>query len=100
MGGGARGGDWHLVAELLSCESIPEMADVLSKPSVLKPDHIKRIESNSDEELRLVHEVLLHGEKDRLRRDISDEAKDERTSGKWERLPEIISEVRSQMRHS
>lgn len=93
-------GEWQLAAEWLSCEYIPAMADVLPNTSVLKPDLIKRIESMSDEELRLVHEVLLHAEKDRLWRAISDEAEDERTSGKWERLPEIISEVRSQLRQA
>jgi hypothetical protein len=76
------------------------MATVLPDPSALKPDLIRRIEAMSEDELRLVHEVLLHAEKDRLWREISAEAEDERKTGKWDRLPEIISEVRSQLRHA
>ena len=76
------------------------MSTVLPQPSTLKPDLIHRIESMSEEDLRLVHEVLLHAEKDRLWREISTEAEDERNSGKWERLPEIINEVRSQLRRA
>ena len=76
------------------------MSTVLPQPSTLKPDLIHRIESMSEEDLRLVHEVLLHTEKDRLWREISAEAEDERNSGKWERLPEIINEVRSQLRRA
>ncbi len=76
------------------------MSTVLPHPSTLKPDLIHRIESMSEEDLRLVHEVLLHAEKDRLWREISAEAEDERNSGKWEMLPEIITEVRSQLRQA
>ena len=76
------------------------MSTVLPQPSTLKPDLIHRIESMSEEDLRLVHEVLLHTEKDRVWREISTEAEDERNSGKWERLPEIINEVRSQLRRA
>jgi hypothetical protein len=74
------------------------MSTVLPQPSSLKPDLIQRIESMSEDDLRLVHEVLLHAEKDRLWREISAEAEMERSSEKWERLPEIIAEVRSQLR--
>lgn len=74
------------------------MPTLIPHLSALKPDLIQRIEAMSEEDLRLVHEVLLHAEKDRLWREISDETEDERLAGKWERLPEIISEVRSQLR--
>ena len=76
------------------------MSTVLPQPSTLKPDLIHRIESMSEEDLRLVHEVLLHAEKDRLWREISTDAENERLSGTWERLPEIITEVRSQLRRA
>jgi hypothetical protein len=76
------------------------MTTVLPNASALKPDLIQRIESMSEEELRLVHEVLLHAEKDRLWREISAEAEAERETGKWSKLPEIISEVRSQLRQA
>jgi len=76
------------------------MATVLPHLSSLRPDLIQRIETMSDEDLQLVHEVLLHAEKDRLWREISAEAEEERNSGKWERLPEIVAEVRSQLRRA
>ena len=76
------------------------MSTVLPHLSVLKPDLIHRIEAMSEQDLQLVHEVLLHAEKDRLWQEISAEAEDERNSGKWERLPEIITEVRSQLRQA
>ena len=53
-----------------------------------------------EEDLRLVHEVLLHAEKDRLWREISTAAEIERQGGKWQRLPEVIAEVRSQLRRA
>ena len=76
------------------------MSMVIPHPSALKPDLIHRIEAMSEEDLRLVHEVLLHAEKDRLWREISADTENERSSGKWERLPEIITEVRSQLRRA
>ena len=47
------------------------------------------MESMSEEELQLVHKVLLHTKKHRLWREISAETEDERSVRKWERLPEI-----------
>ncbi|MES2921212.1 MAG: hypothetical protein V4819_06690 [Verrucomicrobiota bacterium] len=76
------------------------MSTVQPQSSTLKPDLIHRIEAMSDEDLQLVHEVLLHAERDRLWREISTEAENERQNGKWERLPEIIAEVRSQLRRA
>lgn len=76
------------------------MPTILPPPSALKPDLIRRIEAMSEVELRLVHEVLLHAEKDRLWREISAEADVEHKSGTWDRLPEIITEVRSQLRQA
>ena len=76
------------------------MSTALPQLSTLKPDLIHRIEAMSEEDLRLVHEVLLHAEKDRLWREISAKAEDERLSGTWERLPQIITEVRSQLRRA
>jgi len=76
------------------------MSAALPTPNTLKPDLIHRIEAMSEEDLKLVHEVLLHAEKDRLWREISAEAESERSNGKWERLPEIVAEVRSQLRQA
>ncbi len=76
------------------------MSTVLPQPSTLKPDLIQRSEAMSDLDLQLVHEVLLHADKDRLWREISADAENDRLSGKWERLPEIITEVRSKLRRA
>ncbi len=51
-----------------------------------------------EEELRLVHSVLLHAEKERLWAEISAGAEEERQAGVFERLPKIIDQVRKQMR--
>ena len=50
-----------------------------------------------DDELQLVHAVLLHAEKERLWGEISDAAEQERTAGAFERLPQIIEQVRKEM---
>ncbi len=42
--------------------------------------------------------MLLHAEKDRLWREISSEAEEERASGRWAKLPEVIQEVRARLR--
>lgn len=76
------------------------MSTVSPHLSTLKPDLIHRIETMPEEDLRLVHEVLLHAEKDRLWREISTAAEIERQGGKWQRLPEVIAEVRSQLRRA
>jgi hypothetical protein len=76
------------------------MLRTIPQPSTLKPDLIHRIEAMCEEDLRLVHEVLLHAEKDRLWREISTDSEKERIEGKWEKLPEIITEVRSQLRQA
>ena len=65
---------YRLAAAGNSCDGTSVMSSVLPQPSTLKPDLIHRIESMSEEELQLVHEVLLHAEKDRLWREISAEA--------------------------
>jgi hypothetical protein len=76
------------------------MLGIIPQPSTLKPDLIHRIEAMCEEDLRLVHEVLLHAERDLLWREISTDSEKERIEGKWEKLPEIIMEVRSQLRQA
>ncbi len=76
------------------------MVTVFPGTSALKPNLIKRIEAMSEEVLQLVNQVLLHAEKDRLWREIPSEAEGERVSGKFDRIPRIISEVRSQLRQA
>lgn len=74
------------------------MPTTLPIPKNLRPDLIRQIETLPEEDLLLVSEVLLHAEKDRLWREISAEAETERVSGRWEKLPAIIEEIRARRR--
>ncbi len=67
-------------------------------PKDLRPELIRRIEALPEQDLPLVNEVLLHAEKDRLWREISNEAEVERLDGRWEHLPEIIADARARLR--
>jgi hypothetical protein len=69
-------------------------------PLNLRNALIQSIESMADEDLPLVHEVLLHAEKDRLWREISSEAEVEHQSGRWEHLNEIIAQAKSKLRQA
>jgi hypothetical protein len=64
----------------------------------LRPEIIQRIEAMDDNSLLLLHRVLMHMEKDRLWRELSAEAEDDRHSGKLDRLSEVIREVRAELR--
>ena len=66
-------------------------------PKDLRPDLIRRIESMADNELQFVHAVLLQAEKDRLWAEISAEAEEDRLAGAFERLPEVIGQVRREL---
>jgi hypothetical protein len=68
------------------------------EPNKLRPEIIHRIETMDDESLLLLHQVLLHVEKERLWRELSAEAETDRHSGKFDRLPEIIREARAELR--
>jgi uncharacterized protein (UPF0147 family) len=67
-------------------------------PRNLREQVLKRIETAPDEEVLIVHEALIHAEKLRLLDEISNDAERERTEGKWERLPELLQEVRARLR--
>ena len=64
----------------------------------LRPEIIQRIENMDDESLLVLHRVLLIVEKERLWRELSAEAEQDRGSGKLDRLPEIIREARAELR--
>lgn len=66
-------------------------------PRNLREQLIKRIETAPDEEVLIVHEALMHAEKLRLLDEISNDAERERSEGKWERLPELLQEVRARL---
>jgi hypothetical protein len=64
----------------------------------LRPEIIQRIETMDDESLLFLHRILLIVEKERLWRELSAEAEQDRVSGKFERLPEIIRQARAELR--
>jgi hypothetical protein len=69
-------------------------------PKSLRPDLIRRIETIPDDELQFVHSVLLHAEKERLWSEISAEAEEQRNAGAFVKLPQIIEQVRKEMRQA
>ena len=74
------------------------MNSTVLEPKKLRPEIIRRIQTMDDESLLLLHRVLLIVEKERLWRDLSAEAEQDRQSGKLDRLPEIIREARAELR--
>ena len=68
------------------------------EPKKLRPEIIQRIESMDDENLLVLHRVLLIVEKERLWRELSAEPEQDRVSGKLDRLPEIIRQARAELR--
>ena len=63
----------------------------------LRPEIIQRIEAMDAESLLVLHRVLLIVEKERLWRELAAEAEEDRCSGKFERLPEIIRTARAEL---
>jgi hypothetical protein len=74
------------------------MNSTVLEPKKLRPELIQRIEGMDDEGLLLLHRILLHVEKEQLWHDLSVEAEQDRSSGKLDRLPEIIREARAELR--
>jgi hypothetical protein len=74
------------------------MNSTVLEPNKLRPELIRRVETMDDESLLLLHRVLLIVEKDRLWRELAVEAEQDRRSGRFERLPEIIREARAELR--
>jgi hypothetical protein len=68
------------------------------EPKKLRPELIQRVEAMDDESLLVLHRILLIVEKERLWRELAAEADQDRRSGKFERLPEIIREARAELR--
>jgi len=74
------------------------MNPIVLEPKKLRPEIIQRIEAMDDDSLLLLHRVLLLVEKQRLWRELSAEAEEDRRAGKPDRLPEIILQARAELR--
>lgn len=73
------------------------MNSIVLEAKKLRPEIIQRIESLDDDSLLVLHQVLMIVEKERLWRELSAEAEQDRVSGKFERLPEIIRQARADL---
>lgn len=67
-------------------------------PRDLREQMLLRLQTAPDEDVLIVHDALLHAEKLRLLEEISADAEQERADGKWERLPQLLKEVRARLR--
>ena len=74
------------------------MNSTVLEPKKLRPELIQRVEAMDDESLLVLHRVMLIVEKERLWRELAEEAEQDRRSGKFERLPDIIREARTELR--
>ena len=77
---------------------IKRMSSTVLEAKKLRPDIIQRIENMDDENLLVLHRFLLIVEKERLWRELSAEAEQDRASGQLDRLPEIIRGARAALR--
>jgi hypothetical protein len=73
------------------------MNSTVLEPKKLRPEIIQRVEAMDDESLLVLYRVLLIVEKERLWRELAAEAEEDRRSGKFERLPEIIRTARAEL---
>ena len=73
------------------------MNSTVLEPKKLRPELIQRVQAMDDESLLLLHQVMLIVEKERLWRELAAEAEEDRRSGKFERLPEIIRTARAEL---
>jgi hypothetical protein len=74
------------------------MNSTVLEPDKLRPEIVQLVENMDDESLLLLHRILMIVEKERLWRELSAESEQDRLSGKFDRLPEIIREARAELR--
>ena len=74
------------------------MKSTILEPAKLRPEIIHRIESLQDQDLAVLHRVLLLLEKENLWKELSAEAEADRQVGKLDQLPKIIEEARVELR--
>jgi hypothetical protein len=67
---------------------------VSPEPEVLRSDVIERVRSLDVENVLVLHRVLLELEKQRLWREISEDADADHRAGLFNNLPELVREAR------
>jgi len=76
------------------------MAPMEPPPKNLRPELLRRISSMSEDDLVWLHEVLLNVEKERLWEELSSDMEADRQAGRMRHLPEIIREVRAELKRA
>lgn len=69
-------------------------------PEKLRPALIDKVRELNDDDLSVLHMVLVRLERDRLFLELTSEFAQDRREGKYERLEEIILEARAALRAS
>ena len=64
-------------------------------PKDLREQMVKRISSMSEDDVVELYDLVLLNERLRVRREISQQAEQERASGLWANLPELIRAYRT-----
>ena len=67
-------------------------------PGNLREQMIERLHQAPERDLLVVHEALRHADKLRLLDAVSEDAEREQAAGAWDKLPEMIQEVRARLR--
>jgi hypothetical protein len=73
------------------------MNSTVLEPKKLRPELIQQVEAMDDESLLVLHRALMIVQKERLWRELSTEAEQDRRAGKSDRLPEIIRQARAEL---
>ncbi len=71
------------------------MTEATPIPKNLREQVIERVAAAPDEDVLFLHDVLLFAEKDRLWREIQEDAKAERAQGRLDNVPELIRRYRA-----
>lgn len=74
------------------------MQTAILPPEKLRPEILQRIEAMDNEGLFLLHRLLLMLEKDQLWRELAAEVESDRQAGKFDRISEVIQNVRMELR--
>lgn len=75
-----------------------ETKPLLPKTDVLRKNVIDRINQFTDEELAILHDLLLRAQKEQLWRDISEDAARDHAAGLMNDLPRLLREAREALR--
>jgi len=76
------------------------MSTPVLEPEKLRPALLDKVRGLSDDDLSMLHMVLVRLERDRVFGELTSEFAQDRREGKYEKLDEIILEARAALRGS